>query len=169
VGLAACSGLEFTADLSTATAPGTAQRRSSFCENVIDEQSAGATAMQSVGRCEACVAGDEVWGKVYLSYLLGSANESFAAVELMPENVHFLGSGFAVYGTSDTTLTGITYGAELGAGIDYSVAPDWDIKLGALYRQGFVRAKLEDKSQTYAMSGGSLAAAQGALSLAYTF
>jgi hypothetical protein len=339
VGLAACSGLEFTADLSTATAPGTAQRRSSFCEHVIDEQSAGAAAMESVARCEARVAvegatlglqkaakqldgwrmfavlkpiaqtpddhrvgislgqseglrrgdlyvaftpsaggaalgygrildvgpggpdgdahpsqfkfrsgeadvgarmeehpqvgvplglrpqvdyllshgsldttlaygaaleggynaspfvpvGDEVWGKIYLSYLLGSSNESFAAIELMPEIVHFLGSGFAVYGTSgfvamfaikelkanstfagknvasDTSLSGFTYGAELGAGIDYSVSPDWDLKLSALYRQGLARAKLEDKSKTYSMSGGSLAAAQGALSLAYTF
>jgi len=341
VGLAGCAGIEFTADLSTATAPGAAQLHSSYCENVRDDVALGDQAMQAVARCGARVGiegatlalqksakqldgwrmfatlqrlahntdssrfgialgqseglhrgdlyvafvrapdgsssragygriqlvgpggsdaqqqpsqlklrsgsadqgvrveehpqvgvplgvrpqadlfvssgslkttvaygaaleggynasqfapvGDEVWGKIFISYMQGSDQESFVGLELMPEILHYLGSGFAVYGTSGfaavfamksvdagatvggklvsakTDISGFALGAGLGGGLDYSPAPDWVVRLSALYRQGFSGTKLEDKGKTLALNAGSLSAGQGGVSAAYIF
>jgi hypothetical protein len=341
VGLAACAGVDFTADLSTATAPGAAQLHSSFCENLRDDVSRGAQAMADVARCRGRVSiegatlmlqkhvkeipgfrmmakvrrlaeypdgnvvgislgrdeglrrgdlyvafaprpdgssepvgygrillvgpggrdgedkpshlkprtgsapdgarveehpqvgvplavrpqvdlfvmrgdlkstiavggaleggynasafapiGDEVWGKAFIGYAQGSNKEGFITVELVPEVLKYLGGGFAVYGTSgftmvvamkqidqgstvngktvtkDTSLAGLNIGAELGGGLDYSIAPDWNTRLSVMYRQGFYGTKLEESTKTVSVDGGLLSYAQAGLSVGYTF
>jgi hypothetical protein len=341
VGLAACAGVEFTADLSTATAPGAAQLHSSFCENVQDDTSRGPAAMRDVAICQGRVGlegatlmlqknvknipgfrmmakvrhlteypdgnvvglslghdeglkrgdlyvafakgpdgatervgygrillvgpggregddkpshfkprtgsapdgarveehpqvgvplalrpqvdffvsrgdlkstiavggaleggynatdfvpiGDEVWGKAYVGYAQGTDKEGFVTIELVPEILHYLGGGFAVYGTSgftmviamkqisqgatvngktvtkDMSLAGLNMGAEIGGGLDYSIAPDWNARISATYRQGFYGTKLEESSKTVTIDGGLLSLAQAGLSVGYTF
>ena len=341
VGLAACAGVDFTADLSTATAPGTAQLRSTFCKDVKDDVSLGATAMEAVARCSGRIAveaatldlqkhvkeiegfrifaklqaladhperelygiaegqdegvhrgdvyvafvkaadgsnervgygriqsvgpggphgedtpshfkfrtgdaapgtrmeehpqvgvplavrpqvdyfvsrgdmktslafgaaleggynasqfvpiGDEVWGKAFIGYAHGSGNEGFITIELVPEVVKYLGGGFAVYGTSgftavvamksiesgstvngqvvtsDKTVSGMNFGAEIGGGLDYSITPDWNARLSVAYRQGFYGTKLEDSSKSLSVDAGTLSLAQAGLSAGYTF
>ena len=341
VGLAACAGVDFTADLSTATAPGAAQLHSSFCENVQDDVARGPQAMRDVATCRGRVGmegatlmlqknlkgipgfrmmatvrrlqeypdgnvvgialghdeglkrgdlyvaftkgpdgaservgygrillvgpggrdgtdkpshfkpragsapdgarieehpqvgvplalrpqvdffvsrgalkstmafggaleggynatdfvpiGDEVWGKAFVGYAQGTDKESFVTVELVPEILHYLGGGFAVYGTSgftmvvalkeipqgavvngktvakDTSVAGLNLGAELGGGLDYSIAPDWNARISATYRQGFYGTKLEESTKTVSVDAGLLSLAQGGVSVGYTF
>ncbi|MET0792118.1 MAG: hypothetical protein ABW061_11405 [Polyangiaceae bacterium] len=56
LGLASCAGIDLSPDMSTATAPGTEQRRSKYCENVDANVNRGAAAMNDVALCEGRVA-----------------------------------------------------------------------------------------------------------------
>ncbi len=56
LGLASCAGIDLSPDMSTATAPGTEQRRSKYCEGVDANVNRGAAAMNDVAVCEGRVA-----------------------------------------------------------------------------------------------------------------
>jgi len=56
VGLASCAGIELAPDLSVATAPGSEQRHSKFCENVRRDVALGDVAMRSIAVCDGRVA-----------------------------------------------------------------------------------------------------------------
>jgi opacity protein-like surface antigen len=131
---------------------------------------------------------DEVWGRACLSFVMGTDKEFFGALELSPEVVHYLGSGFAAYGGAgfalvlaqksvDTaganskteSLRGISYAALLNLGLDFAVSPDWNTRLSVGYRQGLSKTKLQNDAKTVSIDGGMLSAAQAGLSAGYTF
>src|SRR5262249_10931741 len=101
--------------------------------------------------------GDEFWARFDTSYAVRSDDGSFVTIDGLPEAVFYLGSpvaafvhsGFAVVsaikqlngaGGASNSISGATFGAVLGTGLDFALGADWNLRPAVAYRQGFKNA-----------------------------
>ncbi|HEV8548628.1 MAG TPA: hypothetical protein VGQ57_06360, partial [Polyangiaceae bacterium] len=128
-GLASCAGIDLAPDLSTATAPGSEQRSSKFCENVKNDAALGEVAMKAVAVCDGRVAME------HATLSLQKDVKRLRGIKLFGTLLDLPGLSPNVYGIALGTEEGVHRGDVYVA---VSVRPD-----GSSVEGGFGRVLLE--------------------------